>query len=426
MEKKGAHLFLVFFFGHSLFFNLLLHSQEHLQKGMELFQAKRFIESIEALKLALKEDPENEGILFQLGLAQFMTGQFEEAKVSYQEALRLKPDMWEGHFNLALLLYDQRKTEEALQHFLKAQELNPKSYQSFFFSARTLELLGRREEAMADYLHALQNAASDQEKGECHLALARLALTKKDFPTVEKELGNARQVQADPATLEVLSIQYFLEAGFKDKALELLKKRISSQPDDARSHELMARLYSENSNFMEAARSYQLAANHEKDLSIQQNFLQSAAQAYQKGGDIDSAIEILTRLAANSKDPDLFLQIGSLYMHQRKFEQAEKIFNIAVQLKPDCASCWSNLGSAFLLQEKHPQALDCLIRFSKLSPQTAGTYFYMATIYDKYGDTKNAMANYQKFLDLDQGKTEKQDFQARQRIKTLENRLKRR
>jgi predicted Zn-dependent protease len=208
--------------------------------------------------------------------------------------------------------------------------------------------------------------------------------------------------------------------------VELLKKLISRQPNDVRLNELMAGLYFETSKFAESAHSYQIAARNATDLAAQRPLWLSAAQAYEKAGDPKSAIEILTPLALKSKDLDLFMQIGSLYMHQRQFEQAEKAFGAALQLKPDCAPCWSNLGSAFLLQEKHPQALDCFLRFSKLSPQTAGTYFYMATIYDKYGDTKNAISNYQKFLDLDQGKTETQDFQARQRIKTLENRLKRR
>jgi hypothetical protein len=46
----------------------------------------------------------------------------------------------------------------------------------------------------------------------------------------------------------------------------------------------------------------------------------------------------------------------------------------------------------------------------------------MATSYDKLGNVPQALVNYNKFLELDDGSNDARSFQARQRAKTLERR----
>jgi tetratricopeptide (TPR) repeat protein len=78
------------------------------------------------------------------------------------------------------------------------------------------------------------------------------------------------------------------------------------------------------------------------------------------------------------------------------------------------------------MQEKYPQAIEALTQFSQARPEVPGTYFFLGMAYDKLRNVKNAMLNYQKFLNVDHGKTDRQDFQARERIKVLEKRSKKR
>ena len=52
--------------------------------------------------------------------------------------------------------------------------------------------------------------------------------------------------------------------------------------------------------------------------------------------------------------------------------------------------------------------------------------FYLGIAFDKLDQVENAISHYQRFLALDQGKSDKQSFQARERIKVLEKRKKKR
>jgi protein O-GlcNAc transferase len=416
--KVGLSLFLLI--------PLPMLADDHLQKGSELLQGKKYAEAITELQLALKDDPKNEEVFYQLGLAYTLSEQIPEAKSAYQKALQLKPDMWESHFNLGMIFSRERNPAEALPHLTRAHELTPDNFAPLFFMASCLELTGKKGEAQTAYQAASEKVSDDAEKGECHLALARLALDRNDLPDVEKELEKIRQYPVDPASIAPLELKYHLAAGHKEQALALIKQRLALQPSNPRLLETMAHLQMESSQFAEAALSFQAAAQNETDPTLKRELWITAVQNFQKASQNDLAIKILQQLASGSPDYELHLQLGSLLLHQRRFEEAEKELGVSVKIKPDCAPCWSNLASSLLMQEKYPPALECFGRFAELSPQTAGTYFYMATIYDRYGDAKNAITFYQKFMSLDQGKNDNQNFQARQRVRILENRLKKR
>ena len=72
-----------------------------------------------------------------------------------------------------------------------------------------------------------------------------------------------------------------------------------------------------------------------------------------------------------------------------------------------------------MLAEKYPEAIVALSKFKEARPEIPGTYFYLGLAYDKLKDIPNAMSNYQKFLEMDQGKSDVQNFQARERLKVL-------
>ena len=64
-------------------------------------------------------------------------------------------------------------------------------------------------------------------------------------------------------------------------------------------------------------------------------------------------------------------------------------------------------------------------RVVELKPMDALAHFVFATCLDNLGNAKEAIVQYNKFLGLDDGSSDARSFQARQRAKTLERRLKR-
>jgi Flp pilus assembly protein TadD len=93
------------------------------------------------------------------------------------------------------------------------------------------------------------------------------------------------------------------------------------------------------------------------------------------------------------------------------------------QQNPQAADALRDLANAFFLNEDYPAALGAMDRLAKLESPTPGSWFVRAVCYDKLSRKAEAIENYQKFLDLDSGQHDTQDFQARHRILTLQGEL---
>ena len=82
-----------------------------------------------------------------------------------------------------------------------------------------------------------------------------------------------------------------------------------------------------------------------------------------------------------------------------------------------------DLGSTYYLSGNCPATLATLDVIAKAEPPTSGAWFIRALCYDKLRQFKPALAAYDKFLALEQGKTSDQIWQAQQRSKVLRHML---
>lgn len=396
----------------------------HLEQAEKLAQIKQYSQAITEYKLAIQEDPHNEAAFFGLALVESQVGQNDLAIESYQAALRINPELWEAEVNLGILLLTQQSVSEALLHFKKAQKINPKNFRSNYYTGRAQELLEKIGEAESNYLVALELAKEDPDKFEIHASLGSFYLKKRAWAEAEKHLLAARQYQDGAVSVDLDLAQLYYETGQSEKALELLQS--ANKSDDPEIDELMGRILVEKKDYEAAIRSFDLAIKHQPDPGRRQKLSLDLAQLYHELGRTEAAILLLREVAKSSQDPKVHFNLGSLYLHQHELEFAKQEFLRALQLKPDYVECYSNLGSIFLLQEKYPEAIGSLNLFKNFRPESAGTYFYLGIAFDKLNDYENAWLNYQKFLELDQGRTDKQGFQAKERMKVLEKKIKRR
>jgi tetratricopeptide (TPR) repeat protein len=398
----------------------------HFESAERLFKEGRFLESIEEYKLSLEDYPENEAAYFGMALAQAQAGLSADAIQSYEAALKINPKLWEAETNLGILWVNQKRFDRALSHFQKAQEVNPKNFQISFFSARSLEALGRLQDAVTQYRQALALAQQPSDKFDVHLALGQIFLKTQLWNEAEQHLLAARQSRPDAVGLDLELAQLYFQSGKYNKCVELLQPLAEQRQSDAEIQELLGRAHAETGAFAKAAQALELGLSHQKDGARRQALSLALAQAYQELSQPDKAISLLQSAAATSADSKLHFHLGTVLLQQRDLEAAARSFLRALHLEPSCIDCYSNLGSVLMLQEKYAEAIAAFSQFKTARPTVAGTYFYMGLAFDKLNDVEKASEHYQKFLELDQGKSDKQDFQAKERLKVLEKRLKKR
>jgi tetratricopeptide (TPR) repeat protein len=122
---------------------------------------------------------------------------------------------------------------------------------------------------------------------------------------------------------------------------------------------------------------------------------------------------------------DYLYLLGKSYEQLKAYPQAIAVLGQAIRIKPDYLQAYTTLGVVFYAQQNWQQAAQVLSRVIEIRPNDALAHFVLATCLDNLGNAKEAIVQYNKFLELDDGSSDARSFQARQRAKTLERRLKR-
>lgn len=177
---------------------------EHLTQGNSLLNQGKFREAIEQFQLAIKFNPDDEDLYYNLGFAQSRIGETNAAKRSYQKALDIYPDYVEAHNNLGNILVAEGKFDEAIDHFQKALAQDDK------------------------------NASTHNNLGTAFARRNKLAASLAHFET-------ATQLQPDYPEAQFNLANAYLFLGRIDDAIDQYNKLLQLHPDFQRAREQLQR-----------------------------------------------------------------------------------------------------------------------------------------------------------------------------------------
>jgi len=294
--------------------------------------------------------------------------QFSQAIDFYNQAIAADPNDFTAEFQLGLAYNLQNKYAEAVPHYQRVLALKPGLYQAEL----NLGLSQLRAHESAAAVAHLEDAA--REKPQEFLPALYLA-------------------------------QALLESGQYPQAEAAFKKALAINPP---SQPAQTGLAESQVHQREIA---QTAQNHRLD----------EARQLVESKQLDKAEAAVAPLvAARPDDLELRLFYARILRDERKFPDAASQFGAVVQRKPDSAEAWSELANLYEIQEQYAQTLAALDRVRALNAETPGHIFSRAIALDHLKQWPQAIDCYKQFLTLSQGKFSNQEFQARQRIKTLE------
>ena len=149
------------------------------------------------------------------------------------------------------------------------------------------------------------------------------------------------------------------------------------------------------------------------------------AQAYVKNKQPEKAIPLVKQALADSPaDFDLQMFYGRLLRDQRTFADAAQQFLAASKLRPEAIQPWNELAAVLIVAEQYPQALAALDHVRALGGGTTAHFYLRAISYDHLHQLKEALTNYQAFLEKSHGSPD-EEFKARQRSRIIQNELNR-
>lgn len=195
--------------------------------------------------------------------------------------------------------------------------------------------------------------------------------------------------------LKIVSLDYIL-LGDSIDADKWLSLSLKMNPGDSDGwYELGRTKYSEN-RFTEAITAFkQCLSLDPKNVKAEENL----GLSYAGLGDDPHAITayqaaIAWQADAVRKDPEPYLDLGSLFLEKNRTKDAVDVLIQATQIAPSISQGHESLGKAYLQINNLPKAQIELEQAVKLSPDVARLHYILGQIYRKEGFTAKAKAEF--------------------------------
>lgn len=401
------------------------NADEQLQKADAALGKEDYEAAAPLLEAYLSHRPTDVSARFNLALAYSMTRRAPQAIEQYGKVLAEQPDLLPAHLNLGMLLRFEEKYDQALNHLQLVVDKQPNHWTALTELGRTLAKLKRVSEARAAFEKALQIEPGNVSP---RMDLIEL-LTGSDPVAAERELHALLRDLPDEqdARIQLANLLVARSAPatpVRDEALRLFEEAAKALPARVEIRLHLADLYLMEKQSA-AAIAHLEAARAASKVPAEAN--QLLLEAYLESNQKFRAAELLPEMiAADPKNPKLYLALGSLRNEVKNYPEAAGFFIKAVELDPASVDGWTNLASSLYLMKEYPRALTALEKVAELKADTPGTYFVRALCFDQLGGQQQAYDNYQKFLATSGGRNPDQQFQAKERSRVLERELKRR
>ena len=333
---------------------------------------------LHVLQDLLKNDMNRPEAQLAIARQQIVADDAPGARKSLEQALALKPDYLPAALTLSQMGPEERK--EGIASLEKYVQQNPKSHDARLALAQMYLASDRLDDAQAQFVEMHKDNANDLTP---MMALALIAIQKKDYPTAQTYLQQYAQkaektTGADPGQAYIYLSQLALEQKNDAAASDWLNKISPSsqqyipaqitraqllekqgkpddarkllaglQPQDPRDQALIARtdaaILFDAKRYQEAEdRLAQATANYPDDPDLTYDY----AMAAEKNGHYDTMEAQLRKLIESQPDnPQAYNALGySLADRGVRLQEADKLIQKASSLAPDDAFIMDSVG----------------------------------------------------------------------------------
>jgi tetratricopeptide (TPR) repeat protein len=294
---------------------------------------------------------------------------------------------------LAEALLGQDRLDEAEIHFRRLLQLREGDPRALLGLSRLAHRRGNPQESL-NYLQRSERAGGARRSS--HLLLAEIYQRLGDKKSAAKHSRQAAFFAEDPPwpdpfLQELLELrtgeranvkraQKLLDLGRIEQAVTLLQRMVHDYPDSATCQLMLGR-----------------------SLVHQQNW-----------GGAEEALNHALQLAPDN--PEIQVQMGVALYYQWN-PRAAVYFRKAIQIQPDCAPAYYNLGLWLLRIHDTAGAIEAFRQAVRIQPNLTGAYLGLASQLAVQGNIREAVQTLQRVLELNP-----QDPRARQLLKeTLDN-----
>ena len=304
----------------------------------------------------------------------------------YEKGLVIEPNHPQIQYDLALLYKKYENLDKAIEHYDLANQYSPNNYQWHYEFAKILE--GKDNgKAVSEYTKTIEL------KRDLASAYYDRAMLLKKVKVVDGRVYRNEQI------------------------IEDFKQVVELEPSRADAYFNIGMLYKEI-EADDTARTY-----FERTVKANPAYPGAYAeigQISEKKGEFARAIvEYKKEIAINDNSTIAHQRLGYLYdKHLSDLVKAEAEFQKALKFDPNNTETLLHYGNILYTLEKYGQSADLFEKVLQQDPKNPTANYNLALVYERWGKTKLAIEQWQKFLNMNPPGSWAED--ARKRLKALQ------
>ncbi len=359
----------------------------------------------ELLKVALKENPTSE--VYYLASRVAVN---ETQKRSYlNKAIELDPFNEDAHNEL------KRRENSSVS---KSPETSPKKQEQTALDINKFKGLFSTQNALARFLiigvgifviFAIFNAwntSNKRKQAEEFVNQANALLESGNYQEAITLYNQA--IELDDSNYEVFyncGIAYYKEDEF-DRAIGSCQEAVKLNKSYALAHMCLGDSYSKKGDYQSAYSEY--TETIKKDSDNAEAYIKRGVIAYLQFEDYAQAISDFTKVLDINPDATTVLKYrGFAYLNLEQYENAISDFTQYIDSTGD-STMYYTLGDIYYNNSDYKNAIEAYSNGLSFSDETIPeAYLFMAISYEEIGSVEQAIQNYNKYLDLDNGDNER-------------------
>ena len=342
--------------------------------GLALLNLGRFEESGEAFGRALELDPKHKFAM--QGVAELLRtqGRYQEAVEAYRAVLDRDRRYALAHGGLGAALFELERYEEAIGSLSTSVTIHPGApfgsgrHLLMGQAARALGQLDRAEE------HLRQAVSIEPGLAPAILDLAGVLRAQGRHDEAAALISRARELRPnDPAYLQNFAERLRTEKRYDD-ALDTFREVLAISPDFALAYAGMGDTLFRMERYDESLEAMNRALSLQPDIDMAGSLHGLAGQAAHHLNRPDEAARHYG--AAIRRDPldtESIDRLAMLRFGEQRYEAALALYQDLIELTPDSAQTYFNLGATLYYLDRHEEALHHFARAVEIDPglQTA-------------------------------------------------------
>lgn len=447
------------------------NAEAHMLQGGIHAADGDYLDALQEAQLGIRLDPKRAASYYALALIQRRSGQdLTAVEASLKQAIAVDPKMTDAMLLLADVYEQQGRAEDAKQLILQAVSAAPAEVPPRTALVRFHLRQNQQAQAEDSMRQAAKDLPDTSEiyrllgdfywsRGENEKALAEYQRLLKEHPKdravraglVQLLIANNRLDEAAKLNDEILSkngsdvdaliaqSRLLLLKGKSSDAAGAATRALKSEPDNADAHFLAGNAYDAagdprraEGEYREAARlkpdmfqaqlALALIAYHTRDVELLTEssaalvrlqpkspvpYIFRAASDFAKQKPAAGEADLRTAMELGPDNPVPYARMAQYRVLQKKYKEAETLFEQSLQKKPDFDEGIKGLVTLFATVEKNPAKAIVRVNQQIASvPQSSNLYVVLAKLQAANNQTAAAEASYQKAIQLDKNNLE--------------------